>query len=107
MAGIFDLDDNLDFDLNEEEFIFSDDDFETNEYIKNEKKAIELISQIISCENRNVAISNRVKKIDNMLDFIQDEGRFAQFSVEHDGIVLDYSRQKMTPEVKVWIQKVV
>ena len=66
MATIFDLDDEFDFE--DDEITFSDEDFETNEYIKNEKKAIELVSKIVSCEKRNIANSNRLKKIDNLLD---------------------------------------
>lgn len=30
----------------------------------------------------------------------QDPERFSQFSIEFDGITLDYSRQKLTPKVK-------
>ena len=67
MATIFDLDDEFDFE--DDEITFSDEDFETNEYIKNEQKAIELVSKIVSCEKRNIANSNRLKKIDDLLVF--------------------------------------
>ena len=31
---------------------------------------------------------------------VQDENRFDNFSTEHEDIILDYSRQKLTPEGK-------
>lgn len=66
MANIFELDDDID--LDDDEFCYSEEEFETNEYIKYPQRAIELISKIVSCEKRNIGNSNRINKIDNMLD---------------------------------------
>ena len=31
----------------------------------------------------------------------KDANRFNEFSIEHDNITLDYTRQRITPEIKV------
>jgi len=67
MASIFDLDNDDELDDEVEEFDF-EDEFETNEYIKDESKAVELISKIISKSQHDLVAENRKNRINNMLN---------------------------------------
>lgn len=65
----FDELDELEEDDIFDETNYSDDEFEDNEYLCNQEKALELISKIIPMEeHRNIEIINKIKKIDFLID---------------------------------------